>query len=195
MIIDIIFAGVISYGLYVGFTNGIIKTIFTVLSIAVGFLITAHFHETVTQLLVEVSNYHNPIMTFVGMGATFFFTMLFLRLIGRQLENILKMANINFLNQILGGVVMSVLFAVIYSLIINFMVEARLLKEQTADSKTYPILQEIPQHANRVYVQFSPKVKELWDEMAIALDKMGEKSSDIKVRQLEDDETKGIFEE
>lgn len=184
MIIDIIFAGVLVYGIYIGYSNGIIKTIFTVLSIGFGFLITAHFHETVTKLLKDITNYHNPMMTFVGMALTFFFTMLFLRLIGRQIENLLKAANINFLNQILGGIVMSVLFTVIYSLIISFMVDARLLEKQTEDSRTYVVLKEIPQHAKSSYATISPKVKEFWQDMAIALDEMSESTSDINIRDF-----------
>lgn len=181
MIIDIICAGVLGYGLYIGYSNGIIKTIFTVLSIAIGFLITAHFHETVTDLLKDLTQYKNPMMTFVGMAVTFFITMLLLRLLGKQIENLLKTANINFINQILGGVVMSSLFIIVYSFIINFMVDARLLQDQTADSKTYPVLQEVPQYAQAGFSRISPKVKDLWHDMARALDDMSENTENINL--------------
>jgi len=184
MILDVICAGVLGYGLYIGYSNGIIKTIFTVLSIAVGFLITAHFHETVTDLLKNISGYRNPMMTFVGMAVTFFFTMIFLRLIGKQVENVFKATNINFINQIVGGIVMAFLFIAIYSVIINFMVNARLLQEQTADSKTYPVLKEVPQYAWAGYERISPKVKEMWDDMARALDDMSESTEDINLDDL-----------
>lgn len=198
MFIDILLAVVLAYGIYIGYSNGIIKTVFTVLSIAIGFLITAHFHETVTDLLKSVTGYNNPMMMFAGMIVTFLVTMLFLRLIGTQIENIFKAANINFINQILGGIVMSTLFIVIYSLIINFMVQAQLLKEQTADSKSYPILIQVPEYAQSAWSSVSPKVKELWHDMAIALDEMSENTEDIniddfggkerEIRDLSDDE-------
>lgn len=184
MFIDLIFAAVLGYGVYIGYSNGIIKTVFTVLSIAIGLLIMAHFHETVTQILKDITNYNHSVMMFVGMLVTFLVTMIFLRLIGKQIENLFKTANINFLNQILGGLVMSALFTVIYSMIINFMVDARLLEDQIEDSKTYVVLKEVPQHATAGWDKFSPKIKELWQDMAIALDEMSENTSDINIEDF-----------
>jgi uncharacterized membrane protein required for colicin V production len=195
MIIDIIFAAILGYGIYIGYSNGIIKTIFTILSIALGVLVTAHFYEQVTDLMKTLFNYHNPIMMFAGMFTTFFVTMLFLRLIGRQLENILKSANINFINQILGGLVMSALFTIVYSLIISFMVQASLLKEQVDDSKTYVVLEQVPDQAKVVWSKVSPKVSELWQEIAKTLDDLGGRADDIHIEDLlhdDDDETTTI---
>ncbi len=184
MILDLIFAAVLGYGVYIGYSNGIIKTIFTVLSVAFGFLIMAHFHETVTDLLINITNYQNPLMTFVGMAVTFFITMLLLRLLGRQIENIFKTVNINFINQILGGIVMSALFTVVYSIIVNFLVGAKVLNEQATESKTYPIIKEVPQYAYAGYARFSPKIKEMWYDVTEALDDMSENTENININDF-----------
>ncbi len=184
MIIDILFAGVLGYGIYVGFSNGIIKTIFTVLSFAIGFLVTANFHEQVTDLLKDLFNYHNPMMIFAGIFITFFITMLLLRLIGKQIENIFKTAKINFLNQILGGVVMAGLFTIVFSTIVWFLVEARVLNNQVADSKTYPILQEVPGRTKMVWAKISPQVTELWQNMAKTIEEVGKNTETINIDDL-----------
>lgn len=198
MAIDIILAAVLGYGIYIGYSNGIIKTFFSVLSIILGLLIMAHFYETVTEILKDITGYRDSWMMFIGMIVTFLVTMLFLRLIGTQIENIFKAANINFINQIVGGVVMSVLFTVIYSFILNFLVQAQLLKDATADSKTYPVLVEVSERAQTTWSSVSPKVKELWHDMAVALDEMSESTENIniddfggkerEIRDLSDDE-------
>ncbi len=183
MIIDILYAAVLGYGLYVGFSNGIVKTIFTVLSIAIGILVMAHFYEQTTELLKDLFNYHNSMMIFAGMFVTFFVTMLILRLIGRQIENILKVAKINFVNQILGGVVMAGLFTVVFSIIVWFLVEARVLNDH-ADSKTYPILKEVPGKAKIAWAKVSPAVTDLWHNMAKALDQVGNSTETINIDDL-----------
>ncbi len=184
MIIDILFAAVLGYGLYVGFSNGIIKTVFTVLSIAIGILVMAHFYEQVTEILKDLFNYHNSMMMFAGMFVTFFVTMLLLRLIGRQVENIFKTAKINFLNQILGGVVMAGLFTVVFSIIVWFLVEARVLNDQTAESKTYPILKEVPGKAKIAWARVSPAVTDLWHNMAQTIEQVGSNTETINIDDL-----------
>ncbi len=184
MVIDILFAAVLGYGLYVGFSNGIVKTIFTVLSIAIGILVMAHFYEQVTELLKDLFNYHNSMMMFAGMFVTFFVTMLILRLIGKQIENILKTANINFINQFLGGIVMAGLFTVVFSVIVWFLVEARVLNDNTADSKTYPFLKEVPGKARVAWTRVSPAVTDLWHNMAQAVEQVGKSSETINIDDL-----------
>lgn len=190
MVIDLIFAGVLMYGLYIGYSNGIIKTVFTVVSILAGFLVTAHFHETVTQVLKDITQYDNPLMMFGGMAVTFLLTMVFLRMLGRQIEGLFKFANINFINKILGGVVMSFLFAAIYSMIITFMSDARLLKNYKEDSKTYPYLELVQEQSAAAYAQVSPKVKEMWQNMTDALDQINESTEKNVIEDFDGKERK-----
>lgn len=181
MLIDVLFAGILGYGIYVGFSNGIIKTIFTVLSFALGFLVTSHFYKQVTKVLQDLFNYPSSMMIFAGMFVTFFLTMILLRLIGRQVENLFKTANINFINQILGGVVMAGLFTIIFSVIVWFLVEARLLNDQTADSRTYPYLKHVPGKAKIAWAQVSPAVSDLWKDMADAIEDVGKSTETINI--------------
>ncbi len=190
MIIDILFAAVLGYGIYIGYSNGIIKTIFTVLSIAIGILVTSHFHKQVTSILKDLTNYHNPMMMFIGMFITFFITMIFLRLIGRQIENIFKSANINFVNQLLGGVLMSLLFTTVFSIIITFLVQARLMNEQTSESRTYPYLEQIPKHAKVAWAKISPSVKDLWYDIDRTLNEVGKTENTIDIKDYDGDDAK-----
>ncbi len=200
MIIDILFVGILVYGFYTGYANGIIKTIFTVISIAFGFLIMVNFSEKMTEFLISITNYKNGIMPFIGMAVTFLITMIILRLIGRQIENIFRDANINIINQIIGGAVMAVLFTVVFSVILVFLERARLLSDQVESSKSYPILQEVPDKANVVWVKIWPQVEDFWFYITDAIDGLNNNSieenihiddnggEDFKIRDIGDDE-------
>ncbi len=174
MIIDVIFAIIVGYGMYVGYTNGIIKTVFTILSFLFGALVTAHFYKEVTDVLMSLFPYDRSLMLIVGVATTFLVTMIFLRLIGRQIENLFKTAKINFVNQIVGGVVMAVLLTVVYSQVIWFAVESRLMSDQVEDSKTYPFIQEVPKKTKVVWEKVSPAMKDLWDDVVNTMDSLGE---------------------
>lgn len=190
MIIDLILAGVLMYGLYVGYSNGIIKTVFTVVSLLAAFLVTAHFHETVTKVIQDITGYDNPLMMFVGMAVSFFVTMVFLRMIGRQIEGVFKFANINFINKILGGIVMGLLFSAIYSMIITFAADANLLKGNQEESKTYPYLQQMQEQSTEVYARISPKIKEMWQNMTDALNQVNETTEESIIDDFDGRERK-----
>ncbi|MBK6949156.1 MAG: CvpA family protein [Haliscomenobacter sp.] len=103
MVIDIILVIVAVYGFYVGYTRGIIKTIFSVLAIAVGIIAALRFSPAVTDFLKQMFNETSPLMFVAGLILTFALTMMFLKLLGRGFEGLLEAANINVINQPWAG--------------------------------------------------------------------------------------------
>ncbi len=182
MIVDIVLLVVVGYGFYMGFSNGIIKTIFTILSIMFGILATVNFSSEMTDFLQGAFSTRSPIMPFVGILATFVIAMVILRLIGRQIENLFRSANINFINQLVGGVVMGFLFIVLYSVLVWFFMEAGLLDEQIAESRTYPYLKSVPARASVVWKQVSPSVQDFWFYLKDAFEQL----DGDKVRSIDD---------
>jgi len=100
MVIDIIFAVAAAYGFWIGFSRGIIQTIFTILAYVVGLMTAFRFGPQMTQLLESLFSNTNPLMFIAGFVVTFVLTMLFIRLIARGLEGLLQTVNINVINQI-----------------------------------------------------------------------------------------------
>ena len=97
MAIDIILVIFTIYGFWVGFSRGIIGTIFTVLSYVFGVLAAMKLSPSVTRLLEE-QFYASPFMFIAGFLLTFIGTMMLLRLVGRSIEGVLKSVNINIVN-------------------------------------------------------------------------------------------------
>lgn len=194
MVIDIILVIVAVYGFYVGYTRGIIKTIFSVLAIAVGIIAALRFSPMVTDFLKQMFNETSPLMFVAGLILTFTLTMMFLKLLGRGFEGILEAANINVINQTLGGAFMASVLILIYSGILWFVLNSsfRNITEVTADSQTYPFLKEYPEQVWKVAGKMKPLIQDFWDYTIDIMDEvqtMTEKSEgDTQVYDIPEEE-------
>ncbi len=194
MVIDIILVIVAVYGFYVGYSKGIIKTIFSVLAIAVGIVAALRFSPSVTDFLKQMFNETSPLMFVAGLILTFALAMMFLKLIGRGFEGILEAANINVINQTLGGAFMASVLILIYSGILWFVLNSsfRNVEDVTADSQTYPFLKEYPEQVWKVAGKMKPLVQDFWDYTIDIMDEvqtMTEKSEgDTQVYDIPEEE-------
>lgn len=195
MVIDIIFVIAAVWGFYLGFSRGIIKTVFTILSFLFGLIAAFKFAPAATEFLKTTFNSGNPLMFLAGFLLSFVLTMLLIRMAAKALEGVLKTANINIINQFLGGVLLAGVMVLVYSAILWFGVSAHIVDERQAkqESMTYEYLINLPAQAGGVAQTVKPVFLEFWDrsvEMMDNLENMSEKSvSDPQFRDLPDDES------
>ena len=71
MTVDIVFAIFFLYGFYLGFSNGIIRTVFTVVSIVFGLVAAFKFTPATQDFLQTAFDDANPLWFFVGFALTF----------------------------------------------------------------------------------------------------------------------------
>ncbi len=162
MIIDLFLIIVMAYGFYVGYNQGIIKTVFTILGASFGILASLRFTPAVTRFYHDIFNQNNPLWIVVAFATTFIFSLLLLKLLGKGIESVMEKVHINFVNQIIGGAVLASISAFFYSLIIWFVVESVLTTESEAvtSSKTYPFLKNYPGKIWKGVIQLEPLVGE-----------------------------------
>ncbi len=166
MIIDFLLAAFTIYGFYIGYSKGIIKSIVSILSIAVGIIAALRFSPFVTDILKETFDSQNPLMFIAGLILTFLLTMTILRIVGKGLEGILKTANINFINQLLGGFFMAAALVFLYSIALWFVVQVTRSPESSpsiAESQTYPFLKEYPGRVSIWFSKLKPIIQDFWD--------------------------------
>ncbi|MEM9919357.1 MAG: CvpA family protein [Bacteroidota bacterium] len=173
MVLDIIFFIFIAYGFYLGFSRGIIRTAFTVLSLTVGVIASLKLAPATTKFLETTLNNDNPLMFLAGLLLSFAVIMFILRMISKFLEGILKTANINVINQILGGVVLSGLLVLLYSVLLWFGDQANMIdRKSKAESITYPYLEQYPGKVKEIAMQFQPVVQEFWEQSINMMDRL-----------------------
>ena len=177
MVIDIIFVITILYGFYLGYSKGIIQTVFTVLSIFFGLMAAFKFAEATTNFLEKALNNHNPLMFLAGFLLSFVVTMIIIRMIARGLEGVLKSVNINFINQLAGGILLGGVLVLLYSVLLWFGDQARLIDIQTKrTSRTYPYLEQFPTQARAIADRFHPVFKDFWNQSMDMMDKLEDMS-------------------
>lgn len=193
MIIDIFFAVVAAWGFYLGFSRGIIKTIFTILSVVFGLIMAVRFGPQVTNLLERTLS-DNPLMFIAGFLLTFVGVMMIIRLLANFLEGALQTAHINFVNQFIGGLVTAAFFTLLLSGLLWFSDKAQLISEDTkGDSSTYKYLERYPEVVWSWGGKLKPVLVDFWDhsiEFMNKLDKMSveREESDPNIYDLPDDE-------
>lgn len=172
MVIDIIFFISAAYGFYVGFNKGIIKTVFSTLSIVLGLMAAMKFSPYMTKFLEDTFS-ESPLMFVAGFVVTFVGVMLLVRLLAKTLEGVFKTIKINAINKVLGGVLMSGFFILLFSILVWFGNESRVINTDTKESSfSYVYLEKIPKEARGVFMTLKPVFKDFWDYTLDYMDKL-----------------------
>lgn len=193
MAIDIMCAIMAFYGFYLGYTRGIIKTVFSVLSIFFGIVAAAKFGPAMTDFLESAFNYHNPLMFIAGLMLAFILTMALIRLLANALEGVLESVNINVVNQFLGGVVLSGALIGVYSVLVLFGDRAHIIDSSTKrESITYPFLEKMPDQLMAAGKVVQPVFSEFWAYSVDFMDRLEgmnvERSESGNIFDLEEDD-------
>ncbi len=173
MVIDIIFVLVILYGFYLGFSKGIISTVFTLISLTLGLLAAFKFQPGMTAFLERTFNNDSPLMFLAGALLSLSVVMIILRMIARGLEGILKSANINIINQFIGGVILSGILVLLYSFLLWFADSGHMLDKTTkTESMTYIYLEQFPGEVRKIGGSMQPLFSEFWNESLDMMDRL-----------------------
>lgn len=185
--IDILFAVFAFYGFWVGYSKGIIST---VLSIAAWFIAILG----AMKLGPAAGDYVGTLMPGSSSGVQFmagilltFIAILFLvRLLSKGLTQFLESVNINFINQVLGGILSGFFFSLIFSGLLLFASNSSLIDEQAKeDSITYPYAAALPDIAKDYGLLIWPVIQDFWSEASNMFDNVSD--------SMERDEADEIF--
>jgi uncharacterized membrane protein required for colicin V production len=163
MPIDIVFIAVFGYGFWQGYSRGIIGTVFNLLAYIFGVTLAFKITPITTTLLERMFNSQNPTMFLAAFIVNLVFIMFILRMAARSMEGVFQALYLGVINQVVGGVFMGFVSILIYSIILWFMVKVQFLNELTiSESKTYPILKDLPPKAKAFALRIKPFAEEAW---------------------------------
>lgn len=146
MVIDIICLVFLAYGFWVGYSRGIISTVLSLVSYLFGILAAMKFGPVAAEMIFNAFPAVTSAGAFLlGVVLLFFLTLVLFRILARGLTGALESVNINFINQILGGVLSGLFFTFIFSGLVYFGDRSRIISDEVrADSITYPALSRMP---------------------------------------------------
>jgi membrane protein required for colicin V production len=163
MPIDIIFLAVFAYGFWIGYSRGIIGTVFNFAAYIFGVVLAFKITPTTTHVLESLFHSDNPSMFLAAFIVNLVFIMFVLRQAAKGMESAFRAAYLGVLNQTAGGVLMAGFGVVVYSILIWFLVQVRFLNDQTlSESKMYPFLKDLPAKAKAVALRTKPFAEDIW---------------------------------
>jgi membrane protein required for colicin V production len=182
MIIDLLFLCAAGYGFVLGFKQGIINSVFRVLSLVIALMAAFKFSPYMTKALEQGFDMYNPLMFVIGFIMTFFISMWLLRMVGQAISGALAVANLDLPNQIIGGGLLAIVFSFLYSVLIWFADGARMIEEQTkATSMSYIYLEPIRKTAFTLIGDAKPIVQGFLSET----DKVMNQVEESRVKRAE----------
>ena len=164
MIIDIIAGCLIAFGLYQGFSNGLIRTVFATISIIIALVVALKLSPILIRVLQENLNFNPAILFVFGFVISFIAIMALIRFIGNRMEKLFEKLYINSVNKIAGAAVLSLFYAILFSFSLHFLDRIELVSDQQkASSFSYPILKPLPEVSKGIGRQLKPVFTEFWD--------------------------------
>ncbi len=173
MTIDILFVAAAMYGFYLGFKDGIINSVFSVLSVVMALMAAFKFSPYMTRALEQGFDMYSPLMFVIGFVVTFFISMWLLRMLGHTISGALEVVRLDLPNQIIGGGLLTLVFAFFYSVLIWFADGARMIDPETkTTSMTYRYLEPLRQGTFKLIGNVKPIVQDFLGETNKVMDQI-----------------------
>ncbi len=177
MIIDAIFFITVLGGFWSGFSRGIIKTVMYLFASFFGFIVAVKFAPAATDILTQLFNSTSPLMYLLGFISCLGLTVIGIQLLAKGIEGILQSARINIINKFFGGVLMSAIFVLFYSVLLWFADKSHLIDEATkTESATYVILKQYPGQVKEIWARVQPSFEDFWNQSLDFIDQMEDSS-------------------
>lgn len=175
MILDVIFAIVIIAAFYNGFTKGIIYSVLSLLAIILGIVIAMNFSSVAAVWLHNNFNIPAVIMPALSFILVLIAVVAAVKLMAIITEKFLKAIMLNFVNKLAGGILWSVISALIFSVLVYLIAKTGMFTDSLISSSAsykyivplgpftlqllqgiIPMLQESFQLLNETVQEFGP---------------------------------------
>lgn len=164
MILDLIVVLFTAFGFYLGYKRGLIRTVFDTLSFFIGALLALKFAPFLIKHVDQLLNVTPAVSYLIGLVIAFIIVIGVIGFIGKQIENVFKAININFINKIVGGVVQGLFFAFILSMALLLLGNMKILNEDIKNtSQTYVLIEPLPEVGKDLFEKARPILTDFWD--------------------------------
>ncbi len=174
MAIDIICLIFLAYGFWIGYSKGIISTVLTLTSYVFGVLAAMKFGPILGDMIFGWAPALTSVGSFIiGVVAVFVMTLVLFRIVAKGLTSFMENININFINQILGGVLSGLFFTFIFSGLVFFGDQSRIISDELRTSSiTYKPLTQIRIAVWEQGKSLYPVFRDFYDKSVDAMDRL-----------------------
>lgn len=126
-IMDLVFGGLIAYGGFKGFRNGVIIELTSLLALLLGIYGAIHFSSYVAEQLTAYINWDKRYVDLASFGLTSVGIIFGVSLLGKMLTSLAKLLMLNGVNRMLGLLFGGLKLAVFSAVILIFLIKANAL--------------------------------------------------------------------
>lgn len=175
MIIDILFAILIISALVKGYRNGFIVAIFSVIALLVGLAAAIKLSALMAEYLKDSVNVSVKWLPALSFALVFLGAVLLVRLGAGAIQKTMELVMLGWLNRLAGILLYTLLYLVIFSVILFYAEKVHLLTEQTIlDSKTYHFIQPWGPRAIESIAVIMPFFKDMFHELEMFFGKVAD---------------------
>lgn len=165
MIFDILFVATIALGFWWGYKKGIIYSIFSMLGYFLGVIVAMKFSYLLVNFLKGSLNASPKVLAVIAFILVFVGIVLMARLIAWVLEEILKSFSLNVINQVIGGVLHSLIALFVLCVLIWFADKMNVFPQKQKDtSHVYRYIGNLGPQVVEVAGKALPFVKDSFDK-------------------------------
>lgn len=174
MVIDIICLIFLAYGFWIGYSKGIIATVLTLSSYVIGLMAAMKFGPIMGDIVQNLVPQSPHAIAFLGgVIIVFILTLVLFKILAKGMTSFLEKVNVNFINQIMGGVLSGLFFTFIYSGLVYFGDQSRIITpEARDDSITYPVLEKMPDLVIEQGKALYPVFRDFYDKASDAMSRL-----------------------
>lgn len=166
MIIDILVAILIIIALVKGYRNGFIVAVFSVIALLVGLAAAIKLSALVAEYLKDSVNISVKWLPALAFALVFLGAVLLVRLGAGAIQKTMELVMLGWLNRLAGILLYTLLYLVIFSVILFYAEKMHLLTELTIlDSKAYHFLQPWGPRAIAGIAVILPFFKDMFHEL------------------------------
>ncbi len=166
MAVDIIYAALLILALVLGFTRGLISSLFTLIAVIISVLAAVHLSRLAAEFIGSWLNWKSPYLPLIAFIVICFGVLLLFRLLAVAIERIFSLVQLTLLNKLAGAVFWAAAITLLFSTLLWYAGRIGLPGEQVkANSKTYATLIEFAPLTNEVISFIVPPVKDIFNDL------------------------------
>ena len=170
MVFDILFVVAIGLGFWWGYQKGIIYSLFSLAAYFIGIIAALKFSYVLVKFLQGTISIGPRGIAIVAFVLVFILIVLLVRLIAWVLEQILKSFSLNLVNQLIGGVIFSLISLYILCVGIWFLNKWDIIPaKQKMNSHVYPYIWNIAPAVVEYSGKVVPMVRTSFDDLEEAM--------------------------
>jgi uncharacterized membrane protein required for colicin V production len=172
MVIDILLLVFALAGFWLGYSKGIVSTLFSILGYLIALLITLIFSPWLTGLLIKSFDMHRFLALVLNTFFFFLASIFLIKWLGKKWSNFLNRNKTNKASKIQGGIVMMLMGILVYSFLILMVNSFGLVSEKIKlASISYQTLEVIPLKSRALVSEFKPIFNRYWELMQDSVSK------------------------